>query len=353
MDNNVVLLRPQAPITSDETATIVALREQGLSLSQIAKRTKIPKSTVERRLKSMGVVASAEPTGNPIPSHEAASHPIPQSPSHETTVPTSEAPPRPTVPFVQNFNETKENRPASPAPRSSHGTASRPVPQAAPSHRSWADLARTALLLAPVAALSPWLVATSAEVYSREVGERWGWWLAVGFECFFLALAALAPRIGIRVSSPREFWASLPRVAKSLGWYAVLAGMAAYSFHAMTLGVTEGRATALATVAATASTSAEITDLREERAQLANTISRYESQGWLGEARKLRDDLRVLGNRIEAARERATTATPATLASIEHRTSVGRYLRLCALLINVFCLHLAVRMWSRSTGAQA
>lgn len=400
MKDNIVLLHPQAPVPSaDETATIVLLREQGLSLNEIARRTKVPKSTVSLRLK----MAKEAPMHETEPLRAAAPVPAvqpeivqnhdwtevnPESSKHsirlkktirpleavQTSIVqrldwTKENPtpskcsigqeksthraPTAQPKIVQNHDWTDVNRPTT-SPSHSVG---RPIWDSVTSSQrvghpmfTWGELARMALLLAPVVALTPWLVATSAEVYAREVGDRWGWWLALGFECFFLALAALAPQLRFRASTPGEFWASIPRVAKTLGWYAVLGGMAAYSFHATTLTVTETRTSALTHVAAASTKSEEVADLRQERERLTETLSRYEAQGWLGEARKIREDLRALDTRLESARERAVATTPATMAAIEHRASVGKYLRLLVLLINIFCVHLVARSWQRQAS---
>ena len=186
-------------------------------------------------------------------------------------------------------------------------------------------------------------MATTAKVYSRDVGQVWGWFLAVGIEGFVIALAVLAPKAAISVRTPTEFASSLLRASKVVSWWAILAIIGLYNYQTTTLPVEEEHAKAISSIASASEKNSEITSLRQDKTSIVESINRYESNGWLGEARKLRDDLRSLDAKITTVREASVATIPSTTAAFEQRASVNRYLRVLALLINVICLHLIFR----------
>ena len=357
---------PPQPL-STEIQSIHALRAKGLSLGQIAAQVGIPKSTVALRLKTTPSLEVNSYTRRPP---RALHNPTTEPPTSEN-VQMNEHPP-----CIQELavQDRPCNHASTPSKIVQHDEYTSSIPHnqavqhsgqddrltlnahcvqpdrshAVQLHSPWTPLARAILLLIPILTLTPWLVATTAKVYSRDVGQVWGWFLAVGIEGFVIALAVLAPTAAISVRTPTEFASSLSSTSKVVSWYAILAVICFYNYQTTTLPVEEEHAKALSSIASASEKSSEMTTLRQDRTSIVESINRYEANGWLGESRKLRDDLRSLDAKITTVREASVATIPSTTAAVEQRASVNRYLRVLALLINVICLHLIVRGFSQS-----
>lgn len=344
---------PPQPISA-EIQSIHALRAKGLSLSQIATQVGIPKSTVALRLKTPPPAT----VNNQLQQHpRVLNNPTgtTDDPLAGKTVQTNDRSPdvQPASSHEQSCNQAREPSKTVQQPVQDHrpplnGHSAQPDRRcAAQQHTPWTILARAILLLIPVLTLTPWLISTTAQVYSRDVGHIWGWFLALGIEGFVIALAVLAPTAAIRLHTPLEFAGSLSRIGKVAFWYAILALICFYNYQTTTLPVVEEHVKALSSIASATETSSEMTMLRHDRTNIVESINRYEANGWLGEARKLREDLRSLDSKIDRVRNASATTIPSSTAAVEQRASVSRYLRILALLINVICLHLIVRTFSK------
>ena len=253
---------PPQPL-STEIQSIHTLRAKGLSLGQIAAQVGIPKSTVALRLKTTPNLEVNSPTRRPP---WALHNPTTEPPVSEN-MKMNERPP-----YIQEL--TVQDQPCNHTPAPSkivqHYECTSYIPHnqavqhsvqddrlalnahcaqpdrscAARLHSPWTPLARAILLLIPVLTLTPWLVATTAKVYSRDVGQVWGWFLAIGIEGFVIALAVLAPTSAISVRTPMEFASSLSSTSKVVSWYAILAVICFYNYQTTTLPVEEEHAKA-------------------------------------------------------------------------------------------------------------
>jgi hypothetical protein len=354
---------------SAEIQSIHALRAKGLSLAQIAAQVGIPKSTVALRLKTPlppdvdgvtqqrpravhnpAATTAAPPVNEAVQMNDRSAsfqQPVQDLSCNHADVPSKIVQHKECTELYSDIQSVQHPRQGGPFLLNAHDAQpdrSRTVRLYSP----WTTLARAVLLLIPVLTLTPWLVATTAQVYSRDVGHVWGWFLAFGIEGFVVALAILAPTAAISLRTPLEFAGSLSRTVKVGFWYATLALICFYNYQTTTLPVVEEHAKVLSSIASSSEKSSEMTTLRQDRSSIVESINRYETSGWLGEARRLREDLRAIDDKISKMREESAATIPSTTAAVEQRTSVSRYLRILALLINVICLHLIVRIFSES-----
>lgn len=207
----------------------------------------------------------------------------------------------------------------------------------------WKQIMRYCTWSFPVAALLPWLVCTSAKAYAPDLGNFWAWVIALAVEVFTLAIAASIPRISLPEMTPKNLLNAIPNIFKVMSFYGLLIGLCAYSYSLTNLSNTEHKARALNDVHASIGTAAAIENLQREKDGLISAMSTYEKNGWLGEVRKVRDNINAINNKIDAEKINISKNNITSIEAISDRNLIGKYLRVIVLFIITFCLHMLVR----------
>ena len=66
------------------------------------------------------------------------------------------------------------------------------------------------------------------------------------------------------------------------------------------------------------------------------------------EAKRLREDLKSINDKIDNSLKTVSLDASKSISSIEDRANTSQFMRLLVLVINIICLHLIVRFYKES-----